>query len=135
MRGHPSGMESEDVEMKQEFYNNFSVSPDKTPNFVHPELPGFLHTRVFNNNFDISYGFISCAIPSTNMNEIFFDVNIIQRKVQPELAGVEDMPPLEGEEEEGQVPGDEEEGQAPLPLPTLPILNDDETTPPKMGKV
>ena len=33
-------------------------------------MSGLLYTRVYNNNFDISYGYISCAIKSKNMDEL-----------------------------------------------------------------
>ena len=55
-------------------------------NLVHPGMTGFLHTRVYNNNFDISHGFISCAISSEDMNVIYNNGNLVKRvapQVQP----------------------------------------------------
>ena len=55
-------------------------------NLVHPDMKGFLHTQVYNNNFDISHGFISCAISSEDMNVIYDNANLVRRiapQVQP----------------------------------------------------
>ena len=74
-------------------------------------MSGFLHTRVYNNNFDISFGYISCAVPSENMNSIYRDSNLIRRQeTQPERPdGAQNLP-----------------GQQPQPAPLLNITSNEE---------
>ena len=72
----------DEISEKQERYNALAYTQDKTPNLVHNEMNGHIHTRVFNNNYDISYGYISCAIPSEQMSDMFNEADITKRKVQ-----------------------------------------------------
>ena len=44
-------------------------------------MPGYIHSRVFNNNFDINYGYISCAIMAEDMNQIFENADITMMMV------------------------------------------------------
>ena len=42
-------------------------------------MSGYIHSRVFNNNFNINYGYISCAIMAEDMNQIFENADITRR--------------------------------------------------------
>ena len=48
-------------------------------------MSGYIHSRVFNNNFDINYGYISCAIIAEDMNQIFENADITRRDDDGEL--------------------------------------------------
>ena len=76
-----TGLNAELDQMRQE-YDQYNYSPTLSKNLVHIDMSGFLYTRVYNNNFDISYGCISCAIKSKNMDELYDDANAV-RRVQP----------------------------------------------------
>ena len=59
-------------------------TPTTCINLVHPDMMGFLHTQVYNSNFDISDGYISCAISSEDMNVIYDNANLVKR-VAPQV--------------------------------------------------
>ena len=80
----------EQIKDAKAVYNDFTYSPHHTKNLVHPDMSGFIHTRVFSNNFDISYRYISCAIESEDMNKIFDDAGVTKRK--PEQQGPQGQP-------------------------------------------
>ena len=51
----------EELSQKEERFGNLLYTEDETRDLVHREMDGYIHTHVFNNNYDISYGYISCV--------------------------------------------------------------------------
>ena len=77
---------SAEIQKLQEKFEQCVYTPTTCNNLVHPDMTGVLHTRVYNNNFDISHGYISFAISSEDMNVIYDNANLVKRvapQVQP----------------------------------------------------
>ena len=70
----------EELSQKEERLGSLLYTEDETRDLVHREMDGYIYTRVFNNNYDISYGYISCAIPSDQMDDVFKHSDITKRK-------------------------------------------------------
>ena len=76
----------QEITSKIEVYDQFVYLPKTTRYLVHLDMSGFIHTWVFINNYDISYGYISCAINSEDMNNVYDNADYTKRK-QPEDKG------------------------------------------------
>ena len=70
---------SAEIQELEEKCEECVYTPTMCNNLVHPDMTGFLHTRVYNNNFDISHSFISCAMSSEDMNVIYDNANLVKR--------------------------------------------------------